>query len=377
MTDIRVPTLNANDQDYVLLEWLVDDGQPVAVDDAIAVLETSKAAEDLVCDDSGILWQLLPVGARCAPGAVIGEVVSAGTARTRTSRPTTEQPTKAGLLITRPAQLLIAELGIDPDRIRELGIKVIRRSDVQRLAAAPTSRPAPSHPLSAGQRSVAETVERSHQSIPAAYSAIKIDISTAQTRARTLGAHWRKPVGVPEILIAAVAPLHLSFPVFFATPMSDHNLRLPDDSHVGVTIDAGRGLFVPVVKNASRQTLADIVSVVGEFRLTALTGTFREGDLAGGNITVALHHDADVVLAIPLIQPGQTCCLALTSAQQELFQTPQGQLRSRSVTNLGLAYDHRFVNGRDANLFLRAVKDILEDIPEDIPEDILEDGVST
>jgi len=99
---------------------------------------------------------------------------------------------------------------------------------------------------------------------------------------------------------------------------------------------------------------------VGRFRLAGIRGTFREQDLTGGNITISLNHDPDVVLAVPIVFPGQTCTLTLTGSRPELSLDEDGSVVSTTICNLGLAYDHRFVNGRDATLFLRQVKENLE-----------------
>ena len=87
---------------------------------------------------------------------------------------------------------------------------------------------------------------------------------------------------------------------------------------------------------------------------------FREQDLSGGNISIALHRDPAVVFAIPLIFPGQTCCLALAGAQQEAVVDDEGQVTARTVSNIGLAYDHRYINGAQALQFLQSVKEALE-----------------
>jgi 2-oxoglutarate dehydrogenase E2 component (dihydrolipoamide succinyltransferase) len=55
MADIRVPKLNNNDATYTLVEWLIADGNPVGPGEAVVVLETSKAIEELVSEEAGAL----------------------------------------------------------------------------------------------------------------------------------------------------------------------------------------------------------------------------------------------------------------------------------------------------------------------------------
>ncbi|MGW4967806.1 2-oxo acid dehydrogenase subunit E2 [Nonomuraea sp. NPDC004186] len=430
MAEIRVPKLNTNDSAYVLLEWLVADGAPVRGDDVVASVETSKTVEELVSGQDGILVQLIPAGADCTPGQPIAHITPhpapPPTPPPPTPAPPTPTPTPAcappsfalpsavpspasgalaaasgdGLpakapLITAPAQALIDELGIDPARVRDLPVKVVRRADVERLAAAgsPPPRP-PASPtvegpspsaeasvaetppppvpavaptavppasvapvggsvrgLSGNQQAVGRTVSLSHRTIPAAYTAIKVDVGKATTTARDLTKRLRKLVGLPDLLIAAVARLHQDFPLCFATLMDEDTAAVPDAPNVGVTIDLGTGLYVPVIRDAHGKGIEEIAGELAGFRRLAQRGGFRQEHFEGGNIVVTLHHDRDIVMAIPIVFPGQACALALTSPQRE---------GERTVAVIGLAYDHRLVNGRDAVLFLQALKEALE-----------------
>ncbi|MEV4360476.1 2-oxo acid dehydrogenase subunit E2 [Nonomuraea sp. NPDC049625] len=430
MAEIRVPKLNTNDSAYVLLEWLVADGAPVRGDDVVASVETSKTVEELVSGHDGILVQLIPAGADCTPGQPIAHITPhpapPPTPPPPTPAPLSPTPTPAcappsfalpsavpspasgalaavsgdGLpakapLITAPAQALIDELGIDPARVRDLPVKVVRRADVERLAAAgsPPPRP-PASPtvegpspsaeasvaetppppvpaasptavppasvaavggsvrgLSGNQQAVGRTVSLSHRTIPAAYTAIKVDVGKATTTARDLTKRLRKLVGLPDLLIAAVARLHQDFPLCFATLMDEGTAAVPDAPNVGVTIDLGTGLYVPVIRDAHGKGIEEIAGELAGFRRLAQRGGFRQEHFDGGNIVVTLHHDRDIVMAIPIVFPGQACALALTSPQRE---------GERTVAVIGLAYDHRLVNGRDAVLFLQALKEALE-----------------
>ncbi|MCT9932897.1 2-oxo acid dehydrogenase subunit E2 [Planotetraspora sp. A-T 1434] len=399
MTDIRVPKLNNNDTSYILIEWLVEDGQQIKAGDPVAVLETSKATEELVSEEDGFLWQALPLNADCPPGALIARLTSeevrpgseagardggAGHARSWDggARDGAAGDGAAGNgasgaepLITAPAQALIDQLGIDLADVRALGVSVVRRADIERLAATrseASTRPegTPSaegttpaagllYELSRVQRAVARAVRTSHEIIPTAYTVVKTDVGAALELAGRLTREVRRPVGLPELVTHAVARMHEEFPLFYATLVDQESARLAEAPHVGVTIDTGAGLYVPVIHDAGRRSIKEIASRLMEYRLAALTGDFREDDLAGANIAVTLHHDGDVTLAIPLIFPGHVCALAVTSPQAVL-QLEGGQVVSRSVANIGLSYDHRLINGRDAGLFLRALKTRLE-----------------
>jgi 2-oxoglutarate dehydrogenase E2 component (dihydrolipoamide succinyltransferase) len=263
-----------------------------------------------------------------------------------------------GMIVTKPARDLIDSLGLTMDRVRDLGVKIVRKSDVERLAAE-TGQPQ-TRRLPAAQVAVARTVTESHDTIPAAFTAVRVSADAALRAAQVASGTLDEPVGLPEFLITAVSRLHETFPMAFASPAGDQAVRLADDAHVGVTIDVGRGLYVPVIRAASGRTLTEIAGILAGFRRIAMDGQFSEHDLAGGNLTVTLHPGLDVLMAIPIVFPGQTCSLALTGQREEVGLDADGKPVARAVVSLGLAYDHRFINGREAMAFLRSVKTSLE-----------------
>lgn len=382
MADFLVPKLNNNDIDYVLTEWLVKEGDPVTEGQPVAVVETSKASQDLEADASGAFRPLIAAGERCRPGEVIAELLAEGaepSALTHRSAPASARAVSpaapalpappaspapaarpgSGPLITRPAQELADQLGITADRLATLDVPVVRREDVQALAggqaAAEESRACPEYPvarpegipLTRVQQAVARAVELSHRTVPAAYTVVRMDLGPALARARELTREVRRPVGLAELFVQQVAALHGDFPRFFAA--IDGTTAIPAEApHIGVTVDVGEGLYVPCVRDAHHRTLREIATRLTAYRVAAAKGSFDERDLGGANFVITLHTEGDVVLAIPFVFPGTACALAVTAPSDG------------SQAHIGLAYDHRLVNGRDAALFLKALKNSVE-----------------
>ncbi|MFF0249256.1 2-oxo acid dehydrogenase subunit E2 [Streptosporangium sandarakinum] len=406
MIEVRVPKLNNNDAAYLLVEWTAEDGQAVRGGDPLVVLETSKAAEELTAEADGTLLRLLAEGAECAPGQVIARLLGegeepggpAGAGSSGRALPPAD-PAGAGhpegVVITEPARRFMAEHGIPAGRVLALGRKLVRRADLEPLVvpgvvpASAASAPGPEGTgqagvghtearqdeagqagagpdeagligLSRNQRRVAEVVERSHREIPAAFTAVRVDVTEALAHARRETRRVRALVGLPELLVGATGRLLDRFPLFFAAPVDGRRARPASSAHVGVTVDVGGGMFVPVVRDAGRRPLGEIARDLTRFRETALNGVFRERDLSGGNITVTLHTDAAVVAATPIVFPGQICALSLTAPRPEVVAERGGGFAVRKVITLGLAYDHRFVNGRGSAEFLGALRAALE-----------------
>ncbi|MFG1825170.1 2-oxo acid dehydrogenase subunit E2 [Microbispora bryophytorum] len=399
MTDFRVPKLNNNDTSYVLVEWLAEDGQAVRDGDPIALLETSKATEEVEAPTDGVLRRLLAEGAECEPGQVIARLLGSAdeaapeAAQEAAQETAQEAPQEAahgnpggprtaappgdasGVIVTAPARELIEAHGIPMERVHALGRKVIRRTDVEELLGAREPFPAVSPAvtgdapagdddaqwitLSRAQQRTAEVVERSIREIPAAFTAMNVDVTEVLSLARDLTRRLRTLVGLPEMVVKAAGGLLDRFPMFFAAPGPGPRARRAATADVGVTVDVGRGLFIPVVRDAGNRPLAEIAADLVGFRKTALTGSFRERDLQGGAITLTLHTNDGIVFAVPIVFPGQTCALSLTAPRPEVVQDGSGFAVRRFAT-VGLAYDHRFINGRDAAEFLGELRTALE-----------------
>ncbi|MEU4533379.1 2-oxo acid dehydrogenase subunit E2 [Streptosporangium sp. NPDC023825] len=407
MADIHVPKLNNNDTEYLIVEWLVGNGKPVIAGEPIAVLETSKAADELESGETGYLHHAAALGTWIAPGALLARVTAEAApppapapASVSDDVPEVVAPAEtvgqqdapvAEPVVTAPARAAMEELGVSLAEVASLGLTVVRRADVEAVASRRTGQtasdvredaregagqdtrqdvreavpgdvledvPEPvvnvgAHRLSRVQRAVARAVTTSHGTIPAAYTVVRFEVGPLLERARGLSREVRRPVGLAELFVQAVAALHPAFPLFFASLDGDR-AHPADAPRVGVTFDMGEGLYVPVVHDTG--SLKAIADALMRYRLAATEGDFREKDLTGANIAVTLHTDADVVLAIPLIFPGTVCALAITSPQPEPALAEDGTVTSRTVANIGLAYDHRLINGRDAALFLAALR---------------------
>ena len=377
MTAVEVPKLNNNDTAYVLVEWLAEDGQQLEEGDPVVVIETSKAAEELCCEHGGVLQRLVAAPADCAQGDVIARLFASEADRQEflAERPADPAPAPvddgaAGLpTLTEPARLLAERHGIEPAALARLGLRIVREADVRRLLSeAPQDSEARAHTPNRAQRAVAAAVAQSHREIPAAFTAVVVTVDSALATARELSERTGALIGLPELLVAVLGRLHHRFPLCYGTPTDQGTLLLPEEARVGVTVDVGRGLFAPVVKSAGELTLGEIAGLLMDYRIKAMREAFQTDDLNGANILLSLNHDEDVLFAQPIVFPGQTCAVSLAGTRREAVFTDDGAVVARSVAVVGLAYDHRFVNGSTAVEFLKAIKKALESpIGLDVP----------
>jgi 2-oxoglutarate dehydrogenase E2 component (dihydrolipoamide succinyltransferase) len=360
MHEITVPQLNSNDAGYVLTTWHYADGDTVPAGAEIAVVETSKTAEELTACTGGVLQRRLAESQECRPGEVIGRLfadeparqqflatqVDAGRADATQVGAPPSACASAGLIITAPARELIDRNGIDLAALSAIGKKVIRSADVQRLVVHGGRRV---HRLGPAQLAIAEVVTASHRTIPAAYAVVSVTVDQA---------HPGNP-GLPALLIRCVADLHDRYPLFFAAAGDDGTASVAEEARVGVTIDIGHGLTIPVIGGADLASVTTIAAALTALRGKALRQRLTAADLADATIAISLPA-GDVLLAQPIVPLGLSCMLALGATHTVPDLDADGALIHRRTVYLGLSYDHRLINGRDAALFLGEIKAALQ-----------------
>ncbi|SBV04584.1 Pyruvate/2-oxoglutarate/acetoin dehydrogenase complex, dehydrogenase (E1) component [Streptomyces sp. Ncost-T6T-1] len=330
---LTVPKLNNNDTSYLVVEWLVEDGAWVDEDADVVSLETSKAVEDITAPASGYLQRIVPEGEEPGVGALL-----------------------ARLLPQPPGQAAPAPRAAAPDVVPATGIPG----------------PAAVHTLDRAQQGTAAVVAKSHREVPAGFTVIRADVDAALDALGRLEEETGAAFGLPETVIKAVAAGYEEFPLFFGSLVDERTVAVADAPHVGVTVDVGGGLYVPVVRDVAERSLADIADTLMDFRMKALTQDFSAAELNGGAISVSLNPDPGVVLVHPIVLWPQLCMVSMGAVGEEYRAGQDGTPTPVRTVHLGLAYDHRVINGRDAVLFLTRIKARLEQ-PDEL-RTLLEDG---
>jgi 2-oxoglutarate dehydrogenase E2 component (dihydrolipoamide succinyltransferase) len=128
---------------------------------------------------------------------------------------------------------------------------------------------------------------------------------------------------------------------------------------IGVAIATERGLVVPVLRNAGRLSFAELEKAIGDFARRAKDGKLKPDELEGGTFTITNGGSFGSLLSTPIINPPQTGILGMHTIQERPIAV-QGQVVVRPMMYLAVSYDHRIVDGREAVLFLRRIKEDIE-----------------
>ena len=129
---------------------------------------------------------------------------------------------------------------------------------------------------------------------------------------------------------------------------------------IGIAIGGGKGLVVPILRNAERMSFAEIEQKIADFAARAKTNKIRPEELTGGTFTITNGGVYGSLLSTPIINPPQSGVLGL-HAIQERPVAHEGQVVIRPMMYVALTYDHRIVDGREAVTFLKRVKEIIEE----------------
>ncbi|HEY0076153.1 MAG TPA: 2-oxoglutarate dehydrogenase complex dihydrolipoyllysine-residue succinyltransferase, partial [Abditibacteriaceae bacterium] len=128
---------------------------------------------------------------------------------------------------------------------------------------------------------------------------------------------------------------------------------------IGVAIGGGKGLVVPVLRDAEHLSFAAIEKQIMEFAGRAKDGTLKPEDLEGGTFTITNGGIYGSLMSTPIINPPQSGILGM-HAIQERPVAENGQVVIRPMMYLALTYDHRIIDGREAVSFLVRLKQCLE-----------------
>jgi 2-oxoglutarate dehydrogenase E2 component (dihydrolipoamide succinyltransferase) len=113
------------------------------------------------------------------------------------------------------------------------------------------------------------------------------------------------------------------------------------------------------LRNAERLTFSEIEKAIADFARRAKDGKLKPDELAGGTFTITNGGVFGSLLSTPIINPPQSGILGLHSIQERPVAV-QGQVVIRPMMYLALTYDHRIVDGREAVMFLRRIKQAIE-----------------
>ncbi|MEV4054998.1 dihydrolipoamide acetyltransferase family protein [Amycolatopsis sp. NPDC049688] len=384
MPDFLLPDLGEGLTEAAIVDWRVEVGDTVDVDQVVVEVETAKAAVEVPVPFAGVVsalhgepGQLLPVGAPlltvggfAEPGVTTSSgsgnvLIGYGTAPT-TRRKRARRPVSAAAP-TRPKQpgvispfvrKLAADNGIDLAKVSPSGSDgIIRRADVE----AALKKPAEGGrriPLTGVRKAVADKLTASRREIPEATVWVDVDATGLVAARAALNAKSDRPVSLLG-LIARFAVAGLKKYPELNSRVDGDEIVLLDEIHLGFAAQTDRGLVVPVVRDAGALSTRELSAAIGDRARTAREGKLAPADLTGGTFTVNNYGVFGVDGSAAIINHPEAAILGIGRIIDRPWVV-DGALAARKVCELTLAFDHRVCDGGTAGGFLRFVADCVE-----------------
>lgn len=421
--ELKVPQSGESITEVQIGEWRKSAGDYVEVDEVLVEIETDKASMELPAPVSGTLTKILKAnGAEAAVGDVIALIeegkAPAGKAPEPAEKPAAAEPAKkeaepakkeaepaakpaaAAKAESKPqtdakvmpsAQRILSQAGIDAATVEGSGPGGrITKDDAQQAAAAPApvETPAPPAapkpvapptavsspgreeevvPMTPMRKVIARNLVSAQQTAALLTTFNEVDMSTVMAlRSRWKDAFLEKTgvkLGFMSFFVKAVVEALKECPGVNARIEGTH-IVYRKYFDVGIAVGGGRGLVVPILRNAENLSFADIEKKIGDFAKRAQANKIDLSELQGGTFTISNGGIYGSMLSTPIVNPPQSGILGL-HAIQERAVVQNGEIVARPMMYVALTYDHRIVDGREAVTFLKRIKDVIEN-PERI-----------
>jgi 2-oxoglutarate dehydrogenase E2 component (dihydrolipoamide succinyltransferase) len=417
--ELKIPAVGESVQEVQIGRWLTQPGDAVEEDQSVVELETDKASLEVPAPRSGVLEKILKQeGETVSVGEVIGYIQegngkpdaaktdgakdegakpSAKEKSPKKSPPESTPETKPGpqtkeenssLPITPSARRALREHHLSPKEVEPTGDR-IRREDVLRHVEhaearephphqekAPTDKtvakvPAPREEegtevrrMSLIRRRIAQRLVEAQHTAALLTTFNEIDMSAVIALRKEHGERFAKRYGIKlgfmSFFVKGGIDALRQFPELNAEIRGQDQVVYHQAYHIGVAIGATKGLVVPVLRNAQFLSFAETEQAIADFAKRAEENKLEPHELTGGTFTITNGGVYGSLLSTPIVNPPQSGVLGMHSIQERPIGR-NGQIVLAPMMYVALTYDHRLIDGKQAVLFLRRIKEAIEE----------------
>lgn len=381
---IIMPRLTDTELKGIVAKWFKREGEEVIEGEALFVVETAKAVEDIESPASGELAKILaPEGSEVSVSEVIGIIRKAGESEQELNDfirkldalgkvPNTEAKSmtmqvQEGRVNASPAARKLAlEHGRDLAEIKGTGPSgLITKEDVLKTMKSETTVAgltiAERIPLTGIRKTAAEQVARGYMN-PQVTITTKADLSEFFEVYKELRSNLKKRRGlkltVLHLLIKATALALRDYPILNSA-VKNGEIIIFKEINIAIATSTDKGLQVPILHHADVKTLVEIASSVQNLSKMARTDRLTIEEVRGGTFTISNLGAFGVIMFTPILNFPQCAVLGVGQLTDEVAAI-EGRIEVRKMLALSLTFDHRIVDGVPAAQFLRKLKETLE-----------------
>ncbi len=390
--EMKVPSPGESIKEVEIATWLVQDGDYVEKDQAIAEVDSDKATLELPAEASGIITLKASEGDAVAVGAVVCLIdtaaakpasgAPAAAPAKEEAKPVAEAPKAAPASAPAPApaatyaaqtpspaaRKILEEKNMQPSDIVGTG-KGGRITKEDAINAVPSmgtptggNRGSERTKLSMLRRKVAERLVSAKNETAMLTTFNEVDMTNIYALRDQYKDEFKNKHG-----------LGLGFMSFFTKAVTRALQLYPDVNSmidgqekvsfdfcdISVAVSGPKGLMVPVVRNAETLSFRGVEAEIKRLAIRARDGQITVDEMTGGTFTISNGGVFGSMLSTPIINPPQSGILGMHNVVDRPI-VRNGQIVIAPVMYVALSYDHRIIDGRESVGFLVAVKEALE-----------------
>ncbi len=424
--EMKVPSPGESITEVEIAEWLVEDGDYVEKDQAIAEVDSDKATLELPAEESGIITLKAEVGDAVAVGEVVclidtegkkpggdsdgdtkdGDKASGKDASEEKSNDKAEEKTKdkdkkasssdtdsedkekapqpkegketyASGVASPAAKKILAEKNMDGSSIKGSGKdgRITKDDAVNAVPSMGTptggNRGETRSKLSMLRRKVAERLVAVKNETAMLTTFNEVNMSAIFQLREKYKEDFKEKHGVGlgfmSFFTKAVVKALQEFPS--VNSMIDGKEMISYDfCDISIAVSGPKGLMVPVIRNAENLTFRGVEAEVKRLAIRAREGEITVDEMTGGTFTITNGGVFGSMLSTPIINPPQSAILGMHNIVERPIAI-DGAIAVAPIMYVAVSYDHRIIDGKESVGFLVAIKEALEN-----PEELLMDG---
>ncbi|MFO7874054.1 MAG: 2-oxoglutarate dehydrogenase complex dihydrolipoyllysine-residue succinyltransferase [Bacteroidales bacterium] len=138
-----------------------------------------------------------------------------------------------------------------------------------------------------------------------------------------------------------------------------NQIVVPNYADVGIAVSTPKGLMVPVIRDADKQSIRQLEQSINALAEKARNNKISIEDLSGGTISITNGGVFGSMLSTPILNPPQSAILGMHKITERPVAI-EGKVEIRPMMYLALSYDHRIIDGKESVGFLVSIKEMIE-----------------
>lgn len=367
MKIFKLPDLGEGLTEAEIVEWQVAVGDAIEEDQPLLAVETAKAIVDIPSPETGRVDKLygdvgdiVQVGdplvefaseqaEQVDTGTVVGQVEVGQEVVQEQVAPIGSGPAQGSVKATPAVRALARRLDVDLSIVTPSGPDgMVTAADVQRVSHI-LKEMGPQQPLRGVRRAMARSMTHAHAEVVPVTISEDADIHT-----------WNETTDTSIRLICAIVAgckAEPSLNTWFDSAALGR--RVLPSIHLGIAVDTGDGLFVPVLRDVEEKSPQQLRTEIDQLKEKVRSRKIPPEELRGYTFTLSNFGTFTGRYANPIVVPPTVAILGAGMMRDEVVAW-QGKIDIHKILPISLTFDHRAVTGGEAARFLKTVIDELE-----------------